>query len=817
MLKFEVCPTGKFSMRKVLQDVRFALRQIRRRPGFAVASVLILGVGIGAATMIFSVLNPILFEPLPYSQANRILMIWDRYQDARSDVTFHTYREVAERSRSLLFVAVMKTWQPTVTGPSEPERLDGQSVSANYFRVLGIPPALGRDFQDSDDQINAPKAVMLSNRLWQRVYGADPSIVGRQIRLNDDLYLVAGVMPANFENVVSPSAELWTPLKYDRSHITDYDTREWGHHLHMIGRLRQDVSVAQATSELDTIAHSPTPEFPRAPWASLKAGFLVDSLQADVTRGLKPALFAVVGAVVLLLLIACVNVANLLLARAIQRQGEFAVRSALGAERLRLVRQLITESLMLSVAAGALGIALANAGVRALVAFRPSDLSRLEAVRIDPVVFAFATSIATLIGLVLGIIPALQLSRGELHLRIQGVSSRTATGRDWMRNTLVVAEVAIAMVLLVGAGLLLHSLDRLFAVDPGFDTSHLLTMQVQTAGHRLQDDAAKRQFFQQILEVVGHAPGVQSAALTSLLPLGGDQYGTYGAQFEDKKGDSVNRYVVTPGYFQTAGIRLLRGRLLNDQDVAGAAPVVLISESLAKRQLSGRDPIGARVRVGPSDRPWYTVAGVVGDVKQMSLADHQTDAVYLTPEQSWTQENAMSLVVRTGSDPASLAPQIRQAIWTVDKDQPVVRVATMSQLLARSEAQRRFTFAVFQAFALVALLLAAAGIYSVISGSVTERTREIGIRSALGAAPADILALVLRQGMRLSVLGVVAGLAGAMFASRVVASLLFGVSRLDPLTYFVVTLLLLSIACLATLIPARRAAKVDPSVTLRAE
>ncbi|HZD31273.1 MAG TPA: ABC transporter permease, partial [Candidatus Angelobacter sp.] len=332
-------------MRSLLHDLRFALRQMRKSPGFTATSVLILGLGVGACTAIFSAVKPILFEPLPYPYAGRIMMIWDNYEGERSDVTFHTYRELAERNRSFDAVAVMEAWRPGMTGPDQPERLSGQSVSAGYFHVLGVVPTLGRDFQASDDQFKGPKVAILSDRLWRRRFGADSTIIGRQVKLDDDLYTVVGVMPNGFENVLEPSAEIWSPMQYDTAHITDSDSQEWGHHLHMVGRLQPGMTVEQARREFDVVAHAPVPEFPRPRWASLNNGFVINSLQGEVTRGVKPALFAVIGAVILLLLIACVNVTNLLVARGVQRQGEFAMRAALGAAHSRLIRQLITESL----------------------------------------------------------------------------------------------------------------------------------------------------------------------------------------------------------------------------------------------------------------------------------------------------------------------------------------------------------------------------------------------------------------------------------------------------------------------------------------
>jgi putative ABC transport system permease protein len=804
-------------MRARLQDVQFAFRQLRKNLGFTATTVLILGLGIGASTAIFSAVNPILFESLPYPQANRILMIWDVFQGARSAVTFHSYRELSERAHSFASMAVVKAWQPAMTGGAEPERLDGQAVSADYFRVLGIFPSLGRDFQRADDQFKGPRVVMLSDRLWQRRFAADRGIVGREVRLDDNLYTVIGVMPSGFENVLAPSAEIWSPLQYDASDVTDYDSQEWGHHLHMIARLRPGASPEQARLDLEAIANNPIHEFPRPRWAALKNGFIVDSLQREVTRGIKPALIAVLGAVMLLLAIACVNVTNLLLARGVQRQGEFAVRSALGAAQWRLIGQLLTESLFVALLGAAIGILIADLGIRLLLALSPADLPRVSSIGLNGGVFAFALALTMFTGVAVGLIPALHVSRKNLQPVLQRSAGRTATGHDWIRRTLVVAEVALALVLLISAGLLWHSLERLFAVDPGFDSSHLLTMEVQTSGHRFDDNAARARFFEQSLDAVRRVPGVADAAYTSLLPLSGQQYGEYGAHFEDGKGYDVFRYVVTPGYFETTHTPLRSGRLLNDLDVANAPQAVVISESLARKQFPGEDPVGKRVHVGPMDRPWYSVVGVIGDVKQRSLAEGRPDAVYITPQQSWFVDDAKSLVVRARGDAAPLAPLVRQAIWSVDKDQPVVRVATMNELLAASAAQRRFALIVFQFFALAGLVLSATGIYGVLSGSVSERTREIGIRSALGASPGDILALVFRQGMSLSALGMVIGFAGAIAATRAVASLLFGVSRLDPITYAAVTGVLLLVSAIACWVPARRAARVDPSVTLRVE
>lgn len=801
------------------QDFRYALRTMRQRPGFTGIAVLTLGLGIGASTAIFSAVNPILFEALPYPHAARVTMIWDRLPDRpRVFPTFGTYREFAARSRSFDALAAIKAWQPAMTGPSDPERLEGQRVSASYFQVLGVTPALGRDFDASDDRVHGPAVAMLSYGLWQRRFNGEIAIVGRQIVLDDNLFTVIGVLPRGFENVLAPTAEIWAPLQYDAT--LPANGREWGHHLRIVGRLRPGIGTDQAERELDGIARARVPEFQRAPWALLKYGLLVNPLQDEVTRAVKPALLAVLGAVMLLLLIACVNVMNLLLARGAQRRGEFAMRAALGAGRMRVMRQLLTESLLLAALGGALGMFIAQFGVGALVALSPPELPRVHAIGINGAAFGFALGITTLIGLVIGLIPSLYAYREDLQQGLRQSSRTTVGGHQRTRGVLVVAEVAIALVLLVGAGLLLRSLKTLFAVAPGFDASHILTMQVQTASRRLDEDSARRRFFDEALDAVRRVPDVTAAAFTSQLPLSGDQFGAYGVQFEASAPGSREpafRYAVSPGYLETMGIPLRSGRFLNAHDRAGAPVAVLINQSLAKRKFAGGHAIGRRLHVGPDEGPWAAIVGVVGDVKQTSLAVGQEDAFYMTAAQGWFADNSMSLVIRAHGDAGALAAAIKKAIWSIDKDQPITRVATMDDLLAASAAERRFALLVFQAFALVALVLAAMGIYGVLSGSVAERMREIGVRSALGASRGDIVALVVRKAMTLTGVGVAIGLSGAVAASRALETLLFGISRFDSITYSAVIALLLGAAGIACWIPSWRAARVDPSITLRVE
>ncbi len=817
-------------LESVARDLRYALRQLGRSPGFAATAIVILALGIGASTAIFSAVNPILFEPLPYPHANRILTIWDTFRGERLETTFGTYFELLERSRSFEALAAFEPWQPVITGAERPERPDGQSVTASYFRVLGVSPAIGRDFQPADDVFRGPRVVILSDRFWRKRFAADRGILGRQIKLDDDNYTVIGVMPLGFEDAFIPSAGIWAPMQYDSSTLNDFNTWAWGHHLRMAGRLRPGVDIDQARSELDQIASHPQPQFPRPAWASMQSGSLVDSLQGDMVRGVKPTLLAVLGAVTLLLVIACVNVTSLLLGRGVLRQSEFAMRATLGAARSRLIRQLLTESVLLALLGGGLGLAVAFAGIKALVALGPPGLPRVDAIALDAPVFCFAFALAALVGIAAGLIPALQTPRVNLQSGLQQGARTTTGSSQWTRRTLVVSEVALALMLLIAAGLLFRSMQRLLSVDPGFSTDHVLTMQVQTAGHKFDDlvsapgagNAVRRRFFAQALEEVRKIPGVTAAGFTSVLPLSNDPswVSLYGAHFEGDPPDrrhQVFRYAVSPGYCEALGIPLIRGRFIDARDVAGAPHVALISESLARRQFAGQDAIGKRVHFARAEVPDFTIVGIVGNIRQSSLALDEPDAVYLSTGQTWFADDTLSLVVRAHGDAAALAPAVRDAIWRIDKDQPVLRVVTMSKLRDISVAQRRFVLILFEAFSLVALVLAATGIYGLLASSVAERTREIGVRTALGASRADILALVVGQGLKLALVGLLLGVGGAMLAGRAIATLLFGVTGLDPTTYAGVTVLLLFVSAVACLVPARRAASIDPMQALRNE
>jgi putative ABC transport system permease protein len=806
---------GTLWLENLWHDFRYGLRTLGQRRIFTSAAVLTLALGIGASTAIFSAVNRILIESLPYPDSRRIVAIWDARADGKRNFgTFAAFRGIQDRNQTLEAIAVTRPWQPTLTGNGEAERLEGQSVSADYLRVLGVAPVLGRDFTSDDDRLNGPRVAILSTSVWRQRFAGDPAVIGRQILLDNASYTVIGVMPPTFENVVAREAEVWRPLQYDPA--IRPNSREWGHHLRTLARLRPGQTLARTGEDLEGIRRALSQTYS----SGLPPRFQVLRLQDDLTSAIKPSLIAVLGAVLLVLAIACVNVTNLMLARGSQRKGEFAMRAALGAGRMRLIRQVLAENLLVALLGGAVGIASALAGVRILSVVAPRVLLLGGAVQVDSTALVFAIGATGIAGLLFGFVPAWHISGGDLLASIHQRSRSAIGSHQRTRRVLVVAEVAMALVLLVSAGLLLRSLQRLFAIDPGFDSSHLLTMQVQLSGRRFNQPELTNQFFTQVAEAVRHVPGVKAAGLTSQLPLSGD-VDEYGVQLEPvpgrttKGGYSSYRYAIMPGYLETLGITLRRGRLLDARDTASAPPSALVSESLARSAFGGQDPVGQRIRVGPAS---FTVVGVVGDVKQTSLAASQAEAVYV-PSEQWLAfaDHTMSLVVRAHGDAAKLAAPVKRAVSSVDANQPIVRVATMDSLLAQTASERRFALILFEAFAVAALMLAAIGVYGVLAGNVAERTREIGIRAALGATRADILAVVIRQGVTLAGIGAAIGVGGAAAVSRLLGGLLFGISPLDPITFAVVIALLVTVTAVASWIPAWRAVRVDPSITLRAE
>jgi putative ABC transport system permease protein len=798
-------------MSTIAADVRFGARRLRRTPGFTLTAAFILALGIGASTSIFSVIYPVLFAPLPYPGGERVAVL---LENGRSTVgTYAMYRALLAGSNALDSAAVIRRWQPAITGIDMPERLEGQRVSAAYFSVLGVRPALGTGFTGAHERAGASDVVVLSDGLWRRRFGSDPAIVGRAIRLDGRPYTVLGVMPA-FDNVLAPAASVWSPVHYDPA--LPADGPEWGHHLVTVVRLKPRVTLAAASEEANRVgramlaARRPVTYDPNT-------RFSIAPLRTELVRGVRPVLLAIGGAVGLVLLIACANVTSLLFARGVRRAGETAMRVALGASRLRIAAGALTETLLLAVLGGAGGVAIAVLGTRALRAIGPAGMARLDDVHIDARALGFATVLTVLVGLIAGLIPTL-VSSGA-RLQVQESSVRTARRQGRTLPALVAAEVALALVLLIGAGLLLRSVRELLAVPVGFEPRGLLTLQVQAVGPGYSESAASVRFFDQALDAVRRVPGVTAAAATSQLPLSGDR-DEYGAGFPAAQGlpavtIPVFRYGVSADYFSTAGIPITRGRAINERDTAASPPVAVISEALAVERFRDRDPIGQSVRVGPAGP--FTIVGVAGNVRQVSLAVSDADAVYLSPAQWPFSEGAMSFVVRAHGSPGALAEAVRQAVWSIDRDAPVARIAAMDDLLEASESERRFTLLVFEAFAMAALVLAAVGLYGVLAGNVSARLREIGVRSALGATRSQLVGMVVRQGLTLTAFGVVIGLIGAAFASRLLAGLLFGISRLDPWTYATVVALLIGVSLIAASLPAWRAARVDPSTTLRAE
>lgn len=803
----------------ILGDVRYGVRGLVRDRGVAAVTIATLALGIGSATVILSVAAPVFVPTLPFPNADRIHTIWDQGQDrSRIEVTYGNFLEVQQRSHAFERMAVTRVWQPTLTGGSTPERLEGRAVSAGYFDVFGMAPRVGRGFVDADDRPAAARVAVISDRLWRRRFDADPSAVGRQVTLDGASYDVIGILPQSFAHRLMPPADVWRPLQYDAT-LPSVQGREWGHHLRMVGSLRSGSSRADALAELNQIARDPAPAFSRPRWADLSQGLLLDPLHDELTRDARPAMLAITAAATLLLLIACVNVINLLLARNARRFAELSMRTALGAGRGRLIRQLLTETLVLAGLGGVAGLAVAQGALHAVVAYGPGDVPPLAGAVIDTPVFATAFAVTAIVGLLVGLAPA--LSSRDLKAGLPQGMRNTRASHHAMRRVLVVAEVAFALVLLAGASLLLRSVQQLFAIAPGFTAGNIMTLQVQVSGPQFAETDSSERFFDGALERVKGVPGVTNAALTSLLPLSGSS-DIYGLQFEFSDANGATdgaafRYAVTPGYLETMGLVLRRGRFITDHDRAGAPPVVVVNEAFAERRFPGRDPIGQRLHIGPTDRPWFTIVGVVNDVKQMSLEEEAGNAVYVAPAQWHFADRAFWFVVRTAGDPAALTPALREAIWTVDRDQPIVRVAPLASVVAATALERSLALLLFEVFGGSALLLTTIGIYGVVAGGVNDRMREIGVRAALGASRQQILGMVLRQGVALSLAGVVIGLLIAAFASRGLSTLLYGVSPLDPASYAAVVSVLLVAALGASWLPARRAARIDPATTLRAE
>jgi len=808
-------------MSTLLQDLRYALRGLRRNPGFTATAVATLALAIGANTAIFSVVRGVLLRPLRFAQPDRIMVLRERDQSGDTTNTgYATYLDWRTRSRSFADMAVASDWSPKLSaGSGTPaERIEGMRVSRSFFGLLGVRPALGRDFLPAEDLRGANRVVVLTDGLWRRRFGADPAIAGKTVRLGEAAYLVAGVLGPDFESVFSSDptkpTEIFSPLGYDTSMPQACRTCR---HLRTIGRLRDGVTVAQATGEMDAISasllHEHPTEYPTA-------GVVVKPFGDALTAQTRPLLWMLLAAVGLVLLIGCANVASLLLSRAGRRRKEVALRTALGASSSRIAGLFLVEALVLALCGGALGLLAAAWTLQALVGLAPASLPRVGDVRLEGTVLLFTLGVSVLTGLLFGIVPALRMSRlqAEPVLRESSGASSSRRARRY-GGSLVVFDVALALILLTGALLLVKSTSRLLHVDPGFRSEGLLTVELDVSGARYEQDPAVIQFWDRVLERVEALPGVWGAGVVSQLPLGGNFDG-FGIHAQDKPSanpdtdPSADRYGVSAGYLRTMGIPVLRGRGLEPGDRADSPPVVLINAALARKIWPGEDPIGKRVRVGGNDGPWRTVVGVAGSVRHTALDAPETPQFYLPRTQF--VDSSMVLVVRA-ADPERLARPVREAIKAIDADQPIARVATMERVVSGSAAPRRFTAGLLAAFAVLASLLAAVGIFGVLSGFVGLRTREIGIRVALGASRRSVVGLVCGRTLRLTLVGLAAGLAGSLLLSRWIAGQLYRVAPHDPLVIAGASLLIVAVALASSLAPVRRALRVDPIRTLRAE
>ncbi|HEU4930623.1 MAG TPA: ABC transporter permease [Pyrinomonadaceae bacterium] len=810
-------------MASLIKDCRYAVHSFVRQPAFTLVTVITLALGIGANTAIFSIVHSVLLKPLPFNRSDRIVVLWgeDRAQgDSRSQVS-HT--DIADyRAQQTVFdsITTFTNWTPLLSGTGEPVRIPAAWVGDDFFNVMGTQPFLGRAFLPEEQQDGKDQVVILSHELWQRQLNSDPHAVGKSILLNLRPYTIVGVMPANFPSLpptlLDKPALLYRPV----AEQTNEKLRS-ARHLRAIGRLKDGVTLAQAQSELSVIAQRLETQHPES---NTNQGIHLVGLQQDNVRDLQKTLWLLFGAVGFVLLIACANVANLLLARATSRASEMSIRTALGASRWQLLRQVLTESGLLALIGSLVGLLLAIWGVDLIKAFGGEMIPQLQTVALSWPVLGFTFGLSLLTLLLFGLAPAWHSSKPDLSEALKAVGrSSSGTTRTRLRSALVVSEIACAVVLLMCAGLLIRTVRQLQNVDPGFDYSQSLKMDLGLPSLRYDTDQKRIAFYRDLTNQVQALPGVTSAGVVTPLP-DARGFDTTGIDIEHQpvppgQEPMVDRYIMTPGYLQALGIRLDRGREITDQDAQDAPLVLLVSESLATRFWPNEDPIGKRIKLpwnpGREDEPWRTVVGVVKDVKQYGLDKPGTSALYLPHTQYPVP--FMTLVVRTAGDPAEMTATVRQAVQKLDRDQVPTEIATMSDVMAKSIQTQRFSMFVLGAFAILALALAAVGIYGVMSYVVAQRTHEIGIRIALGARMGNISMLVLKNALRMTITGIVLGAAGAFALTRLMKSLLFGVMPTDIPTFVVVCLSLMVVALVACYLPARRAAKVDPLVALKYE
>jgi putative ABC transport system permease protein len=800
----------------LINDIRYGVRALVRRPGFTLVAVVTLAVGIGASTAIFSVVNGVLLRPLPYPEPDRLVTLRESNSTKQPDsqVSPANFLEWQRQNTVFASLAAYRSVSYNLTGDGNPERLLAGRVSPGLFTMLGTQPILGRDFLSEEDQVGREKVVLISHGLWQRRFGSDANIVSKTIKLNGENYTIVGVMPADFRLPDQRERELWTPIAFKDDEKTFHQAR----FVDVIGRLKGGVSLDQAQAEMVTIANRISQEYPEANsgW-TIKLTPVLDYALGSA-RTILWVLFCAVG---LVLLIGCANVTNLLLVRATTRQREMAIRAALGARRSRIVRQLTTESLLLALLGGLVGWPLAIWGLQALLAVAPPDLPRLSSVTIDRSALLFSFGVTLLTAIAFGVAPAVQLAKVDLNraLKVSGGDGRQGIPQQRVGNLLISAEVALAITLLVGGGLLARTVWQLQRVKLGFDERNALTVTLQLPEKKYADDHSVGLFSQQLVQEISTLPGVESSAVARILPIMHNLPAGFYVEGRQRQPDNqlplTNYSAVSPAYFKAMGIPLVAGRAFTDRDGENSPRVAIISESLAQHFFSGENPIGKRINVTTGQERYREIIGIVGDVKQKGLTQETAPHTYEPFAQA--PDRFMTLVMRTSSDPMALVPAIRSKVLALDSDLPLQRVSTLDRVIANSIRPQRFTSAVLAVFAGVALFLAAAGLYGVISYSVAQRTRELGIRVALGAQVPDVMKLVLKEGMKFVLIGEVVGLAAAFGLTRLLSTLLFGVTPTDAPTFIGVTLMSTAVGLVACYIPARRATKVDPLVALKAE
>jgi putative ABC transport system permease protein len=805
------------------RDIRYALRRLLHNTGFTLIVVATLALGIGANTALFSIVNGVLLRPLPYDQPERLVAINHVYgggdgQEAAFAVP--TYRDIRERLRTFDAFAAGQEWNANLTGMGQPERLVAAKATAQFFQVFGVQPMYGRTFLDGEDQAGRDKVVVLSHGFWQRRFGGDPAVVGGHVLLDGERHEIVGVMPPGFYDFFQRRTELWAPLTFRPEQFGDNQrTNEF---LYAVGRLAAGVPLERAQPDVRAFAEGLKRDFPD----SYSEHWTVRATALDelATRRIRPALLVLTGAVGFVLLIACANIANLLLARGASRTREVAVRAAVGATRTDLIRQLMAESVLLSLAGGVAGLAIAFGAVQLLLAVVPVDLLRVEAIRIDGAVLLFTLVTAIVTGLVFGIAPAVHGSRADLNDALKGGSRSVSEPHgQWLRRTLVVAEVALALTLLIGAGLLIRSFARLQGVDPGFSPDDLVTFSVALPRAKYDTPARRAQFFETLRERLAAIPGVEGVGATSNVPFGQNwstsSFYVEGHQTpEGQPGPWGDTRLITPGFHEAMRIRLIRGRYLTPADREGTHRVVVVDDEMVRRYWPDTDPIGKRVTFqdpAEGDVNWITVVGVVEHTAHEALDAERRAQLYFAHQSLPIAR--MTFVLRSEGDPAALVGAARREVLALDPDQPIAQVRTMNDMMDEALGQRKLSLYLLGTFAGLALVLSALGIYGVMSYDVTRRSQELGLRMALGAARSSVLTMVLRQGMTLALAGVILGFAAAWGLTRLLETELYGVTRTDPATFWSVAVLLTMVAGVATLIPAIRATRMEPIRALRYE